>query len=82
MPNAGVQPQIRAQREFVGWNALLACCLLFNGAYSALISSSVSAESALEGSCHQFLYSTLRKSLALSCLRLGAEQTSGVALCS
>jgi hypothetical protein len=22
-PNAGVQPQIRAQREFVGWNALL-----------------------------------------------------------
>ena len=23
MPNAAVQPQIRAQREFVGWNCLL-----------------------------------------------------------
>ena len=23
-PNAAVQPQIRAQREFVGWNCLLA----------------------------------------------------------
>jgi len=22
-PNAAVQPQIRAQREFVGWNCLL-----------------------------------------------------------
>ena len=36
-PNARVQPQIRAQREFVGWNPLLGVILLHRKVVARLL---------------------------------------------